>query len=189
MNDPSAPPDRSSPPKTFPSCSLEKPMNHPAHAARRQWSRSALLLILLLCSMRSAHAQRVAPVDEFGKTSVPLNVGWRFHEVGKNVWHPATVPGCVHTDLLDNKLIDDPFYRDNEQRLQWIGKTDWEYQTTFNATPALLKHRYLELVFEGLDTYAEVFLNDTPLLDTDNMFRTWRADAKRALHEGTNTLR
>jgi len=150
---------------------------------------SLAILALLLLTSHGAHSQAGLRAGGVAKIRIDLHSGWRFREVGKEAWHPATVPGCVHTDLLDNKMIDDPFYRDNEQKLQWIGKTDWEYQTTFNAAPALLKHRYLELVFEGLDTYAEVFLNDTPLLNTDNMFRTWRADAKRALHEGVNTLR
>ena len=99
------------------------------------------------------------------------------------------MPGCVHTDLLNNRLIEDPFYRDNEQKQQWIGKTDWEYQTSFNVTPELLKHDQIDLVFEGLDTYANVFLNDTSLLSADNMFRTWRVDCKRLLKTGANTLR
>jgi beta-mannosidase len=57
---------------------------------------------------------------------------------------------------LQNKVIDDPFYRDNEAKQQWIGKTNWEYRTTFQVTDALLAHKNLELVFEGLDTYADV---------------------------------
>src|SRR3954469_25234376 len=144
---------------------------------------------LLLMTAHGLTAQ-VRPKNQTpAKLRVPLQSGWRFREVGKDAWHNATVPGCVHTDLLNNKLIEDPFYRDNEQKLQWIGKTDWEYQTTFNVTPDILKHQHLELVFEGLDTYAEVFLNDTSLLKADNMFRVWRADAKSALHAGLNTLR
>src|ERR1041384_6825890 len=123
------------------------PMKHLAQAAHRQL-RSALLLALLLCIMHSAHAQRVAAVAEAGKTITPLNVGWRFRQVGQAAWHPATVPGCVHTDLLNNKLIDDPFYRDNEQKLQWIGKTDWEYQTTLKVGADLLSRDQLELVFD-----------------------------------------
>jgi beta-mannosidase len=119
---------------------------------------------------------------------IPLNTSWRFREVGKPTWHSAVVPGCVHTDLLNNKLIDDPFWRDNEKKQQWIGKTDWEYTTTFNVTPETLQREKLELVFEGLDTYANVFLNGTALLNTDNMFRTWRADAKPLLKSGPNTL-
>ena len=45
-----------------------------------------------------------------------LDSGWQFRQAGKPDWHAATVPGCVHTDLLANKLIEDPFYRDNEKR-------------------------------------------------------------------------
>jgi len=104
-------------------------------------------------------------------------------------WHNATVPGCVHTDLLANKLIDDPFYRDNEKKQQWIGKTDWEYKTTFRVTPQTLARENVELVFEGLDTYANVFLNEQEVLKADNMFRTWLVNAKSVLKPGENTLR
>src|SRR5271170_1406866 len=68
-----------------------------------------------------------------------LDSGWQFRAVGNpdnsdvKQWHPAQVPGVVHTDLLRNSLIPDPFDRDNEFRLQWIGLTDWEYQTTFQV--------------------------------------------------------
>jgi beta-mannosidase len=115
-------------------------------------------------------------------------VGWQFRQAGQEKWYPANVPGCVHTDLLNNKLIDDPFYRDNEKKLQWIGKTDWEYRTTFNLTAEMLTRTNLELVFEGLDTYADVLLNDEPLIRTDNMFRTWRVNFKHLAKVGANTL-
>jgi beta-mannosidase len=123
------------------------------------------------------------------RITISVNTGWQFREVGKEAWHPASVPGCVHTDLLRNKLIDDPFYRDNEKKLQWIGKTDWEYQTTFDVAPEILARDNIDLVFEGLDTYANVFLNNESLLNADNMFRTWRTDCKRLLRAGPNTLR
>jgi beta-mannosidase len=151
--------------------------------------RTLLTLLALLLIAEGARPQSAPGKSTAAKVRISLQSGWRFREVGKESWHTATVPGCVHTDLLDNKLIGDPFYRDNETSQQWIGRTDWEYQTTFNVTPALLNRQHLELVFEGLDTYANVFLNDAPLLDADNMFRTWRVDAKRALRPGPNTLR
>ncbi len=123
------------------------------------------------------------------KTTVSLNSNWKFRQADKNDWKPATVPGCVHTDLLDNKLIEDPYYRDNEKSQQWIGKTDWEYETTFDISPEMLKRQNLEIVFEGLDTYANVFLNDKPILDADNMFRMWRVDVKNAVKAGENILK
>ena len=137
--------------------------------------RVLLTLCLIFITTRVAAAARSSTVTGGrSKTVVLLHDGWRFREAGKPAWHPATVPGCVHTDLLNNNLIDDPFYRDNEKKLQWIGKTDWEYQTTFRVTPEMLTRRNIELVFKGLDTYATVTLNDVPLLAADNMFREWR---------------
>ena len=104
-------------------------------------------------------------------------------------WHPAQVPGVVQTDLLHNKLIPDPFDRDNEYRLQWIGLTDWEYQTVFQLDAAALAHDHVDLVFDGLDTFADVYLNDQAILHSDNMFRHWRVSAKPLLKPGPNTLR
>jgi beta-mannosidase len=121
--------------------------------------------------------------------STQINSGWQFREVGKTDWYNATVPGCVHTDLLANKLIDDPFYRDNEKKQQWIDKKDWEYTTTFKVTPQTLARANVELVFEGLDTYANVYLNEQLVLKADNMFRTWRVNAKPVLKAGENSLR
>ena len=149
-----------------------------------------MVLILTLLTLTAATSQsQTIPRRANGIHRVSLHSGWQFREAGKAAWYPAIVPGSVHTDLLQNKLIDDPFYRDNEQKLQWIGKTNWEYQTTFNVTPEVLQRDNIDLVFEGLDTYANVYLNDAPLLNADNMFRTWRADCKRLLKPGANTLR
>jgi beta-mannosidase len=145
--------------------------------------------LLLLLAASSANAQSTSRAPAMTKITIPLEAGWKFREVGKDAWHAATVPGCVHTDLMANKLIDDPFYRDNEKQQQWIGKTDWEYQTTFKLAPETMKREHLELVFEGLDTYAQVYLNDSLILSADNMFRTWRVDCKNVLRAGDNTLR
>src|SRR5258705_3582571 len=93
------------------------------------------ILALLIVGAGPAQSQ----AKQGGMLKVAIATGWQFHEAGKDDWHAATVPGCVHTDLLNNKLIDDPFYRDNEQKLQWIGKTDWEYQTTFNVGPEFFR--------------------------------------------------
>ena len=143
--------------------------------------------IVALLTLSVATSQSQTRLGSLHKQQI--SKGWQFREVGKDDWRPATVPGCVHTDLLNNKVIDDPFYRDNEQKLQWIGKTNWEYQTTFNITPEILARDNIDLVFQGLDTYANVFLNDKSLLNADNMFRTWRTDCKRLLRAGANTLR
>ena len=124
---------------------------------------------------------------------IPLNSGWEFRQLSAGddgaAWWPAQVPGDVHLDLLRNKLIPDPFYRDNEAKLQWIENADWEYRTTIQATPDVLKHKNIELVFEGLDAYANVYLNEQLVLTADNMFREWRVNVKPVLKPGANQLR
>jgi len=145
--------------------------------------------MLFLLPVLAVNGQPAGAASSSGKTVMNIGAGWQFREAGKTVWHSATVPGCVHTDLLANKLIEDPFYRDNEKKQQWIGKSNWEYRTTFKITPQIMNRENVELVFEGLDTYAEVYLNDQLLLNAGNMFRTWRVAAKQALKSGDNTLR
>ncbi|WP_392671094.1 glycoside hydrolase family 2 protein [Streptomyces sp. LN785] len=99
---------------------------------------------------------------------------------------PATVPGCVHTDLLAAGLIDDPYLDDNETRLGWIGRTDWTYRTTFDW--ANDGHDHAALCFDGLDTVATVLLNGTEIGRTANQHRSYRFAVRPLLIEGTNTL-
>lgn len=127
-------------------------------------------------------------VNAQNNTAVLKN-GWQFRERGSTKWNAATVPGEIHTDLLNNKLIPDPYYRDNEKKLLWIEKKNWEYRTSFVVTPVTLKQKHAELVFDGLDTYATVYLNGKLILKADNMFRQWRADVKSILHSGNNQLK
>jgi beta-mannosidase len=124
-----------------------------------------------------------------------LDHGWQFRQVtagaeqGENGWLPATIPGDVHLDLLANKKISDPFFRDNEAKLQWIEKESWEYRLSFEATPAMLARSHVDLVFDGLDGAAEVSVNGAKLLSADNSFRVWRVPVKGHLHTGKNLLR
>ena len=117
-----------------------------------------------------------------------LHEGWSFRQARGTNWYGATVPGTVHTDLMDNKLIDDPFYRLNERGVQWVDKEDWIYRTTFDVAPELLAKRNIVLHFEGLDTYADVTLNGKKVLAADNMFREWQADVRSLLKEHGNEL-
>jgi len=119
---------------------------------------------------------------------VTISSGWKFHEQDEARWYPAKVPGEVHTDLLANKLIPDPFYRDNEKKLQWIEKENYEYKTSFAVPAAVLNRKNIELVFDGLDTYATVYLNGQLILTADNMFRQWKVDVKKIVKPTGNTL-
>ncbi|ODP28061.1 Beta-mannosidase [Paenibacillus nuruki] len=114
---------------------------------------------------------------------------WTFKAIDESEWLPATVPGTVHTDLLDNGKISNPFYGTNEKDVQWIDKKDWEYITTIDVEENVMNHSHIELVFAGLDTYAEVYVNEQHVLSADNMFRTWRADVKPYIQLGANHIR
>ena len=117
-----------------------------------------------------------------------LSANWQFRKAGDSTeWMPATVPGTVHTDLVKNNKIPDPFYRDNESKVQWVDREDWEYKTSFDVDTLKQPNGNAELVFEGLDTYAEVYLNGTKILEANNMFRTWKVDVKQWLKH-TNYL-
>lgn len=136
-------------------------------------------ILFLYISILNVHAQ--ISIQEISKN-------WQFRKVNATNWYPAKVPGTVHTDLLQNNLIPDPFYRDNETKLQWISSIDWEYQTYFNVSKNIFQNKTINLVFEGLDTYAEVFLNGKIILHANNMFRTWRIDVKNLIRNKDNHL-
>ncbi|MET8398374.1 glycoside hydrolase family 2 protein [Streptomyces sp900116325] len=123
---------------------------------------------------------------------LPLHDGWTLGADGPvplglpTGGVPATVPGCVHTDLLAAGLIDDPYLDDNETRLDWIGRTDWTYHTVFDWTDD--GHDHADLCFDGLDTVATVLLNGTELGRTANQHRSYRFAVRPLLVEGANTI-
>ena len=127
----------------------------------------------------------------FSQSSVTerkLHNNWSFKQKGSENWFPATVPGCVHLDLMKNKIIKDPYFQLNESKVQWIDKKDWIYQKEFFLNEAI-NYQNHEIIFEGLDTYASVYLNDNLILKSNNMHRTHIADVKPFLKTGKNTLR
>jgi len=153
-----------------------------------RWVQVCCALWLLFClpALALTHTQE-------------LHQQWQFRLLAGNAqththaqsahWHSAQIPGSVHTDLLAHGLIPDPYLGAPEAGLQWIGLADWEYETRFDVDALLLTQRHLELVFEGLDTFAEVSLNGRELLRANNAFRTWRVCVKEHLQAGENILR
>jgi len=152
----------------------------------KQWAWGVGLVVAL-----ALHALPVA--------AAPLQAQWSFRLLPGNAqvqahpeaasWRAASVPGSVHTDLLAAQVIPDPYAGAPEAGLQWIGLADWEYQARFDVDAQTLARAHAELVFEGLDTFAEVSLNDRPLLRADNSHRTWRARVEGQLRPSGNLLR
>lgn len=159
----------------------DKILQKPIHMRIAHLTSSTVLFTFMVFSCSEADDALVATQE--------LNKQWEMAESGSDQWVSATVPGSVHTDLLDNGLIEDPFYRLNEHDLQWIDKADWEYRTFFRVSDDLLRKEKIELRFPGIDTYGEVYLNDSLVLKTDNMFREWSVECSDVLKRGKNHLR
>lgn len=122
------------------------------------------------------------------KKMLALTRHWEFFYPVQQRWLPATVPGTIHTDLQDNHLIPDPYYRDNEKQLQWIGEANWQYRLQFDVPPSFLKEEIISLQFQGLDTWADVILNGHLILQADNMFRGWTVNVRPWLLPRKNKL-
>lgn len=130
---------------------------------------------------------------------IDLNGAWQFKALNKygtlpsNVqqvteWMRALVPGTVHTDLMSNNVIPDPFARMNELNVQWVDSQQWVYQKEFEVDQQLLLEQNVELVAEGLDTFARIRINGKDLAQTSNMFVEHRLSVKRFLTQGKNLI-
>ena len=117
-----------------------------------------------------------------------LNTNWTFKGLNSSEWKTATVPGNIFTDLLDHQLIEDPFILNNEEKVQWVSDSSWTYQSTFNIDEKVLQKNHIEINFEGLDTYAKIYLNDSLLLSANNAFRAYSVDIK-SIAKKENQLR
>ena len=122
------------------------------------------------------------------RSEVPLTDSWQFFEPKNKKWMSAQVPGCIHTDFLRHKLIPDPFWGSNELDLQWMEHQDWKYRTTFTLKRGTLEAEHIDLVADGLDTFATVILNGEVIARTENMFTGYRFPVKDRLREGGNEL-
>lgn len=160
-----------------------------------------LLIVLIACTVLAFSTGATA--EPQSRERISLDSPWELRQLPddgmsayqaevppavQGEWLPATVPGDIHLDLLHDGKIPDPFYRDNESKLQWVEKAGWEYRTTIQSTPAVLSREHVDLVFEGLDTACSIFLNGKRIEQPNNMFREWRMDVKSILHSGSNDL-
>ncbi|MDP3435661.1 MAG: glycoside hydrolase family 2 protein [Bacteroidales bacterium] len=158
-------------------------------------SRVRLISAIVLVSLISALSIGGCKEGEVVRR-LSLTDGWMFRadnlvskaDINPDKWYLADVPGTVHTDLLKNGLIPDPFYGCNEKDLQWIGETNWRYRKSFSVADKTLASANINIVFEGLDTYARLFLNGKELGSTNNMFLKWEFNCKELLKPGENVV-
>ncbi|RAK07882.1 beta-mannosidase [Halanaerobium saccharolyticum] len=120
---------------------------------------------------------------------ISLNGKWQLNQTEQEQFINAEVPGCVHTDLIAAGEIDDPFYRNNEEKVMWIGESDWDYSRKFSLGSEFISARKIILSAQGLDTLAEIFLNGEQVAATNNMYRKWEFEVQDYLREGENEIR
>lgn len=118
-----------------------------------------------------------------------LHANWNITWPGAEQPLAARVPGYAQHDIYDAGLLPDPFFRDNEHIWQPWCDRDYIYTCTFDADEELRACARVELVFDGIDTVADVWLNEQKILSVDNMYRTWRVGVQDVLWPTGNVLR
>ena len=118
-----------------------------------------------------------------------LNGNWELKESGNTEILSAQVPGSVYGSYLAQGRMDDPFWKDNESNALEMMKKDYVYSRYFQVDEQILNCSRIEIVFEGIDTIAEIYLNGVKLGDVCNMHRTWRYDVKALLRSDENDLK
>lgn len=141
----------------------------------------------LACSLATCIASLTASAYEKPQVCT-LHTNWTFCQVGDTLWSDAKVPGTVHQDLLNHNRIPNPFYGMNEEAVQWVENEDWMYRTSFVVDEHQLSRDAAVLEMDGLDTYADVFLNGALILRSDNMFVGHKIEVKPVLRKGVNQL-
>jgi beta-mannosidase len=145
------------------------------------------VLLCLVCSLRAFASGGPESGPEMRR--LPLECAWQFRAEDGADWRVAQVPGCVHTDLLREKLIADPLAGSNAAACSWVTDKAWVYQSSEFDVPAELHGKQVILLrFSGLDTYATVWLNGERIIDADNAFRYWEADVRSLLRKRGNRL-
>jgi len=120
--------------------------------------------------------------------ALTLNGKWKMKRTTDQQWIDATVPGSVFNDLLNAGIIEDPYYRENEDQAKEIASYDYEYQREFEVDSRVLSYDQVKLLCKGLDTLAEIKINDHFLARTNNMHRIYEFDIKDMLRPGKNTI-
>ncbi len=134
--------------------------------------KHSFIFIFLLSLCFSCETSYHTPKTTF------IDAEWTFKSLADNTWREASVPGDVYADLFANNLIANPYVAKNELEVQWVAENDWEYKTTFKVDDSTFQKKHIELNFDGLDTFASVFLNDSLILQTNNAFRNYKVDVK-----------
>lgn len=124
------------------------------------------------------------PLERIG-----LDGEWTLRQKNKEIEVMTHVPGSVFETLLEENLIEDPFYGINEKKMGWVYESNWIYEYNFQLDPSILDYPNIFIRFHGIDTIANVFLNGQKIGATEDMFITYEWDLKDILQAGDNQIK
>ncbi len=152
---------------------------------------ASVALALTGCSTPEGRPAATAPAEVPAPAMAVDLTGdtWTMHEDGQADKIAAIVPGATYTDLMRAGKIPNPYYRDDNGKVQWVAEKNWIYERTFDVPAEMLSKPHVELKCHGLDTLAAIWINDREVGRTDNMFRDWSFDVRSYLKPGGNTIR
>jgi beta-mannosidase len=128
-------------------------------------------------------------LSAFTTISQEKALNWQLQHATSKDWINAGTHGSVQEILIDKGELPDPFFGKNEEKFGWIEDHTWEFSSVLNAEDDLLNNDHIELLFPGIDTYAEIFLNDSLIGFAQNAFRPYRFEIKSLLRRGENKLK
>ena len=119
---------------------------------------------------------------------ITLNGQWKMKSKDENEWHKGTVPGTVYTDLLETHLIADPYVGENEDEVRDISYQDYIYEREFEISEETLQNQKNILVCKGIDTIADILINEKLIGKCENMHRKYEFDISDTLKKGNNKI-
>lgn len=145
------------------------------------YTLSFIILSLLLQAACGGSNQMIEKVN--------LNNNWKVSSEDDSVTFITNIPNEIHFDLFNNGIVDHPYFGDNEEKFQWIAKQNWIYEKSFDVDSSVLSDENIFLIFKGIDTYADIYLNHKKILSTDNQFREWQTNVKKLIQAKKNILK
>ena len=160
------------------------------NVTRRQMLQAAagagVVLALSGCGTPGGQQAATAPA-EVPALSMGVDLAgdaWTMHEEGQSEKIPAIVPGATYTDLMRARKIPNPYYREDNGKVQWVAEKNWIYERSFDIPAEMLAKPRIELKWHGLDTLATIWINDKQVGYADNMFRALPARSADFPHRG-----
>jgi len=113
---------------------------------------------------------------------------WEYKKAEDKSWKSCNLPNSIYKILNADGIIENPYWQDQEVKIAWVDEQSWWFRTQFDLDSTLLISTTIESIFDGLDGFAKIYLNNSLIIVADNSFRNWRSDCKKLLLEKSNLL-